>query len=449
MLGFGWLAVRQAQDAVTSGRLEEAQRLLNQPALQGHKRRGELLRQLARALVERGERRLGQDDPDSSWQDLLLAEQLETGERSSERLRQALTRLGVAQVRALLQAGEPARASHGLGLLHQRQARSPELQVLETATKDWLTAQEQAEQGDFAQALLTVDRLQRLLLAPSAPLERFRQSLEARQRDFAEQLGRLHDAADRASWREVLEMAERILAVAPQHAEARKARTRAWKAIEPVTVAMRPKVEAETTDGKGSANPPQRFCLWVDGVGGYLVCLSNSVTLGQAAPDAAVDVPFVADVSRLHATVTRDGEGGYLLESSRPVRVNGEQTTRSVLKPGDRVTLGTSCQFLFHRPSPVSTTARIEPTSGHRLLFGVDGALLMGDTVVLGPDSQSHVCMPDLKHPVILYRTKDGLGVRHAGKLRVDDCLVQERGVLGPRSHLSGEDFAMAIEPVG
>ena len=54
-------------------------------------------------------------------------------------------------------------------------------------------------------------------------------------------------------------------------------------------------------------------------MGGYLVCLGNRVTLGQATPDARVDVPLYADVSRHHATVTRDSEG-YLLEGLRPER---------------------------------------------------------------------------------------------------------------------------------
>ena len=115
MLGFGWLALRQAQEALTSGRLEEVQRLLAQPSIQGHRRHGELLRQLARALVERGERHLRRDDAEAAWQDLQQAEGLETADRSSERLRQALTRLGLAQVRALLQAGEPQRASRAIG----------------------------------------------------------------------------------------------------------------------------------------------------------------------------------------------------------------------------------------------------------------------------------------------------------------------------------------------
>src|SRR5262249_39334019 len=156
------------------------------------------------------------------------AEQLQTAERGTERLRQALTRLGLAQIRALLQAGDLHRASQVIGQLRDHLVRNPELQLLEETTRNWLTAQDLAEQGDFAPAINTVERIQGLMLGPSAPLEQFRRALEERRRRFAEPLGRLHEAADAGRWRDVLDLAEQVLAVAPQHAEARKARARAW-----------------------------------------------------------------------------------------------------------------------------------------------------------------------------------------------------------------------------
>src|SRR5258708_5673663 len=149
MFGFGWLALRQVQAALDDGRLDEAQRLLDQPCVRGHRRHGELLRELTHLFVERGERQLRLDNVESAWQDLLHAEQLGTGDRATERLRQTLSRLGLAQVRALLQAGDPRRASQAIGQLRDHLVRNAELQLLEETTRNWLTAQEQAEQGDF------------------------------------------------------------------------------------------------------------------------------------------------------------------------------------------------------------------------------------------------------------------------------------------------------------
>jgi tetratricopeptide (TPR) repeat protein len=448
MLGFGWLALRQAREALKNGRLEDAQRILSQSAAQGQRGRAALLARLARDYVERGERQLKAEDPEPAWRDLLAAEGLQPGERGAARLREALTRLGVAEVRALLQAGEPGRAEESGARLRGRGVRSPELQVLEDAARTWMSGRELADQGELPRAADHLDRVRRLLIEPARVLEDQRDELERRRRTFAELLVRLHEAADAGHWREALELSEQVLATAPEHAEARHIRARAWKAVEPVTVAQRgplPDTDSAPPADDGHAG---RYLLWVDGVGGYLVCLGSRVTLGQAAPDARVDVPLVADVSRLHGLLTRDAEG-YLLEGVRGLQVNGAAVTRALLRPGDRVTLGPSCQLQFRQPVPVSTSARLDLVSGHRLPLGLDGVLLMADTLVLAGGPQAHVTVPGLTKPVVLFRYKDGLGVRHPAGLTVDGRPVPERAPLGPRAAVAGDDFAFALEPVG
>jgi hypothetical protein len=188
--------------------------------------------------------------------------------------------------------------------------------------------------------------------------------------------------------------------------------------------------------------------LWIDGAGGYLVCLGPRVTIGQAAPDGAAAIPLYADIARLHASLLRDSEG-YFLEAARPVQINAQPVEKALLCPDDRVTFGTSCQLIFRQPVPVSATARLDLASGHRLPLALDGVILMADTLVLGPGSQSHVTLPELDRPVILYRHKEGVGVRYGGSLTVDGKPCQERGNLGPDSQVRGDEFAFAVEPVG
>jgi hypothetical protein len=453
MLGFAWLTLRQARDALKHGRLEEAQRLLGQSAVQGHRRAGQLQGQLAHAYAERGERRLGGDDAEGAWRDLLDAERLHGDDRTSQRLRQSLVRLELAQVRALYQAGDLRRADETIARLRERRVHSPEVQVLEDAVKGWLKARDFADRGEFALALEQVERLRKLILGPVRPLEEFARDLEKRQQDFAGMLVGLHEAVGAGRWREVVQKAEQVLAIAPQHAEARKARTRAWKAIEPVTVALRPPEpgangHAETGLAPEVTPATTRFLLWIDGVGGYLVCLGARLVFGQAIFDGQVDVPLVADVSRLHATLSRDSEG-YVLEAVRPVAVNGQPSTRALLRAGDRVTLGTSCQFQFQQPVPISASARLDLVSGHRLPVAVDAVVLMADTLVLENSAQAHITVPDLKKPLILYRHRDVLGLRYAGRLTVNGARVGERTLLAPQALVQGEDIAFAIEPVG
>jgi tetratricopeptide (TPR) repeat protein len=447
MLGLGWLALRQAQEALKSGRLEDAQRLLAHPSVQGNKRAWEVLQQLARALAERGERHLRQDDIGAAWNDLLRAEQADRAEPTAAQLRQALTRLGLAKLRALLEAGEPARAVEEAAQLRDRLVHSPELEPLQEAARDWMKASELADRGEFAHALSLLERVGRLLPGSPAGLERFQNAFAQRHRTFSALVLQLHEAARAERWPEVLDVSERLLALAPQYAEARKVRSRAWKAIEPVTVAGRaPKHHAELRE-PAATDGAQQFLLWIDGVGGYLVCLGNRVTFGQATPENCVDIPLFADVSRLHAALTRDTEG-YLLESFRPVQVNGHSADRTLLRSGDRVTLGACCQFQFRQPVPVSASARIDLVSGHRLWLAVDAVLLMAETLVLGAGEQVHVALPDLTTPVILFRQKDGLGVRYAGNMQVNGRPCRERGTLESGATVKGDAFSLTLEPV-
>jgi tetratricopeptide (TPR) repeat protein len=447
MFGFAWLAIRQAREALKHGRLDEAHRLLTQPALHEHRALGELLAHLVRSLVERGERHLKLDDVESAWRDLLQAEQVQTAEKSVDRLRRALIRLGLAEVRALLQTGDPGRAEEAIARLRERRVRSAEVQVLEEAARDWLQARALAEHGEFALAVEAAERVRRRLPDRPEEFERFVADLERHRKLFPSLLVRLHEAADAHRWREVIEVGEEVLALAPQHVETRKARTRAWKALEPATIAL-PSPLAEDGATLPCDSVPPRFLLWIDGVGGYLVCLASRLTFGQAIHDGHVDIPLVADVSRLHASLTRDGEG-YVLEAVRPIQVNGQETTRALLQAGDRITLGASCQLQFRLPVPISASARLDLVSGHRLPLSVDAILLMADTLVLGDGPQVHVAVPDLKQPLVLFRQKDTLGIRHGSKLCINGLKSEGRLVLNDlHATVNGENISFAIEPV-
>jgi tetratricopeptide (TPR) repeat protein len=446
MLGFAWLTIRQAQEALKNGRLEEAHCLLGQPVAQGHQRTWELTRRLARAFVERGVRHLRQDDPDAAWADLLRAEQINSADAAAERLRVALVRLGLAEVRSALQGNEPSRAVETVALLQERGGRHPDLKWLDEAANSWLLGRELVFRGEFTHALEVLNRVGQLL-PENTPLRNLRGEVAQHQQRFPALLVRLHEAVERQRWREVVELAEEVLRTAPQYKEARRARDLAWKAVQPATVAT-PAGSSPVAAVVAADEPARRFLLWIDGVGGYLICLGQRVTFGQAMLDTFVDVPLFADVSRLHATVTRDAEG-YFLEAVRTVQVNGRPAERTILRSNDRLTLGASCQFRFHLPSPLSTTARLELVSGHRLPLAVDSVLLMADTLLLGEGPQAHVQVPGLKEPVVLFRHRDGLGVRHSGSLVVNGERCEGRGLLSAAATVTGADFSFALEPVG
>jgi hypothetical protein len=445
MLGSGWLTLRQVRAALQNGRLEEAQQLLGQPSARGHRKSWALLADLTCGYIERGGRHLRQGNPAGAWDDLARAEQLAPTDAGARMFREELTRLGFLKLQEHLEAGEPQRAVEALARLGERAAVHTEYRPLEDAVKDWLLTIELADRGEFGLAMQMFARVRRTV-PTAAGVEQFQMNIEERQRQFNAALPPLHEAVDQRRWRDVLPLAEAVLAVAPQHSEARTAKSRAWHSKAPETMNVGPQADADTEPVEPPTAPPKRFLLWIDGVGGYLICLGPRVTFGQATADGSVDVPLLADVSRLHATVARDGEG-YVVDSIRPLQVNGLTVTKATLASGDRVTLGAACQFRFTLPVPVSTSARLELVSGHRLPVSVDGILLMAETLVLGPGPQAHVPMPDVAKDVLLYRHKDGLGVRYAGPYRVNGRPAEEREGLPPNATVTGPDFSFAVEP--
>ena len=179
-----------------------------------------------------------------------------------------------------------------------------------------------------------------------------------------------------------------------------------------------------------TAGPKGRFLLWVDAVGGYLVCLDDRIVLGRAGPDSHADIPLMGDLSRNHATLLRNGEG-YLLQAHHASFVNGKPVVdQAVLHDGDVIRLGSTVELEFRQPSPVSATARLSILSRHRLPLAVDGVLLMAETCIVGEALQAHIPAPALKNPVVLYRQAGALWCRAVGAFDVDGRTCASRAPL-------------------
>lgn len=516
-----WLTLRQAADAVAAGRPDDAHRLLAPLIEAGHRKAWRAARDVAKGYCKRAGRAMDSDHTEAAWQDLLAAESLNTGEKCVIDLRQSLSRFGLVQARGALEAGDPERAAERAARLRERGVRHPDLPRVEAAAEAWLAAAGKADRGDFLPALDDLHRLRDQFPAPPDGLDRFRAAVKARHERFLDAVGRAQEASVLRHWRDAVGAADEALAAAPAYHAARTMRDKAWRAAYPETGPHEPAAEAAadpfartlshagntppddrpnpsamTTParpmsassrlaqlpddrtfrargpsrldppppsdrgdfGSDRSNLPRRFLLWVDGVAGFLVCTGPRVTFGQAVLEGGpVDVPLFADVSRIHAELSRDGEG-FLIEAGkaaatagpRTLLVNGKDVSRSVLNPGDRITLGATCQFQFHRPVAVSGTARLELTSGHRLVHAVEGVLLMANEVILGPADGAHVRVPGVTERVLLYRSKDGLCVRvPGGKVLVNDCPHAERAPLPLPATVEADGVTFAVEPVG
>jgi hypothetical protein len=207
------------------------------------------------------------------------------------------------------------------------------------------------------------------------------------------------------------------------------------------------KNDARQTPAVTSSNRHSRSLLWVDAVGGFLVCTADQMVIGQPAPGGEVDIPIRGDLSRRHAVMHRDGEG-YLVEPVRSVAVNGKPITRvTTLHDGNLVKLGDSVELRFRRPHPLSQTARLEYVSFHRTQPATDGIVLLADSCILGPSAACHIVCPRWTHEVVVYRLGDKFACRSASGLKIDGIEHKQRGPLAERSQAAGADWSFSIEP--
>lgn len=201
-------------------------------------------------------------------------------------------------------------------------------------------------------------------------------------------------------------------------------------------------------DSTMSGRSGQRFLMWVDAVGGYLVCCGSQVVLGQAAPENRIDVPIQGDLARRHATLCRDSEG-YTLSADAEVQLNGVPVRgTAVLKDGVIMQLGSAVKLRFRMPHPLSASAQLLPLSHHRTRPSTDGILLLADTCVIGPGPSSHIVARSFVSDVLLFRQGDDLRCRAGGNLEIDGAKWRGEGPLSVNSRVCGEHFSLSLENV-
>ena len=166
----------------------------------------------------------------------------------------------------------------------------------------------------------------------------------------------------------------------------------------------------------------QVFRLWIDGVGSYLVCLGDQVTIGSPAGTTR-DQPEIAiwsNLSRNHARLVRRGEF-WVLEPLGVTQVDGCSIAKPVvLQDGNLLELGQGVELRFRLPSRLSGTARIEFISRHRVQSAVDGVILLAETCVMEDTGEAHIPFPAGAGRVLLMKRAGVVWCRSARQIEVN-----------------------------
>ena len=377
MLGHWRIVLRQAEEAARVGRFEEAFALATRPDVADHHHAVQFRSRLALDLIARATRRGAVDDLGGAIEDLDLAERMGAPPDSLAAARLSLADRVAEEVRADLDAGDPARALERIEDLARHKVSGPALRRTREIAEAWQAALAEGRRGEFGRAQEQLDRAERLaggagavaaqqaVAAAKAELEIAAEGGRPQGRGAVQRPLRGEVAGDplggrgRAGGRprapggasgavaglaaDRRDRPGRRRAVArprgprgpgaspsptspprtdrePRHVDAkppqarrpgrrhRLARRRGTVRRSPGRGGLAP---AATTGPPGrsrcraspparparwpaaeAAGPRGRFLLWVDGVGGYLVCMDDRIVLGRAGPDSHADIPL-------------------------------------------------------------------------------------------------------------------------------------------------------------
>ena len=484
------LRLREARVAAQSGRYDDATRVLSDESLREFLPAKRLARDVAEKMVERARNRFDLGDTSAGWQDLQAADRLGGQVDAVNQVRHNYADAALQDTCKYLAAGEPASALSRLEKLRKRGLAGEHVRTCTQIAQLMQKSAKLAAHGHFAEASESIHHAQtfaRLDHAPPAGLPtgimndvathlesealRIKSKITECQRLTSE----MHAALTTENWSTVLSAADALLAMAPQHTAAAQARRRAWKVVGmdvtrvysgrlpqgPVALAVdktpirhgrlstRPTSRSSEVDTVAGNEKPNRALLWVDAVGGFLVCLDDTITIGQPSPGESIALPILADLSRRHAVIRRDA-GAYILEplaAAATTRVDGRGVTSpTVLIDNQLIQLGDNVRLRFNKPHALSATAKLTLESHHKTQPSADAILLMADSCVLGPNRHCHVHCRNWQRDVVVYRQNDQLFCRADEPLSVDGVEATGSSEIQSGARVEGEDFSFAWE---
>jgi hypothetical protein len=437
--------LREAEEAYKAGDLAKAGRMLMDESLTQFLPGRRLAAKVTAQKAARAVYCVKGSDFDSAWGEIDEAISLSGETAAVLQAKQKLVEAAIRNIGMMLRTGDATAALTAIEALEKRKVAAAPLVTLKQVAQRIHSAANLVTRGRFAEAESQLEIA--LRLRPDfVELEQGHSDCRERAKKFATLTEQLHHAMTQESWSDVVAIADQLLQLAPESTLAKDARKKAWAKVGAKFVDSRRGPGNRTIENELGEVNGDRFLLWVDGVGGYLVSLASEVVLGQAAPGNHVDIPIVADISRRHAKIRRDGEG-YTIEPLHVLRLNGKAVqTKALLSDGDEIELGSGVRFRFRRPHALSASARLDLVSRHRTQPYADSILLMAESCVLGPRWQNHVVCPDWESDVVLYRQDDELYCRAMDAIEIDGEWCDGRGRLKGNSHVAGSDFSMSLE---
>ena len=494
----------EIDDAIEAGQLDRAaeltRRLGDSKATQAHRR------QLTEALIRRATDATKTKELSTAWQALSQAASFadtRQNELVTHQTRQ-LQELTIDTADAKLQAGQSQQAADLVQLLIDRDLSNQHTDRISSATQLLIATDDLIASGKLEDAIASLESVKRLY--PELPgLQERIASQQERKPQLDSLTQSLQSAALSCKWNDVCDLCNQILELAPQHEVASGAKRHAMQRVKRRTsvgsrltnVPESPKQNEDlvinptpaeggvgfagnlnlddtaghlssgastsvasakngsnhsaSTSDQDSKNVSQAssFLIWVDGVGGYLVCTKPVNFIGQAVGGSSVSIPMQADVRQRHARLETI-EGQHLIQPLGVVAIDGREVPVDesiAIKSGQQVSLG-GVKLAYRQDHPLSKSARLDFVSRHRTLPWSDGVILAGQSIILGPNPNNHIFCPSWNGDLVLFRRNDKWFAKCKLEFCVDDHAMSNESEIQFDSRLFCENFSLKLEPV-
>ena len=190
-----------------------------------------------------------------------------------------------------------------------------------------------------------------------------------------------------------------------------------------------------------------RYMLWIDGVGAWQLCVGSQFLIGGPTLEhTSADICLMANLSRRHASLLRNGEDWFIHPHNSTVVSGRAVSGPTLLRTGDVICLAERVRLGFRIPSVLTGSAVIDFESPHRPAQSVNGIILMSDSILLGPRKDHHVNCPDWPEFVVIYNQEGVLHCRSKAALSVNGARVRDSARLSDGAVVSGDDFRFRIE---
>ena len=417
-----------------------------------------LARRLTQTLIDRAKRNVRRNDLPAAWRDLTAATEIASpGDQDRlSRRKSTLVELTIESADSLLTAGKITQA---LALVFELESRH----ILDWRSDRIARTARLIQRADDAAARGHVkDSNENLKLAinlrPDLSLLEARQKANDHRKLQIDTLSRkLEKALLDNQWDHVSQLCGEILTIAPNYQVAldaqRKLIDRKSSACEADSLLPCDSIREWKAVENSTAIPArhQQFLIWVDAVGGFLVCPNSMNIIGCAIPQANIEIPIMADLSRRHVKIqsTTDGHLIHPLANTATVILDGQTIASSTpWTSGQIMELDGGVKIEYVKPHPLSSSARLNLISRHRTQPWSDAVLLVNDTILLGPDSRNHVHCPHWSQNIVLFYHRGAWYCRCNQRYQVDSKSVQGIAILSDHSKIAGSDFSIGLEPV-